>query len=278
MSSTAVTGAIRFDGVAKDYPTADGGVCALDGVDLSIAPGEFVSIVGPSGCGKSTLLRMLAGFESPDRGSVTVEGRPVDGPDPRRGVVFQAPTLYPWLTVRRNVEYGLRARRVPRRTRRERAEEALDLVGLEGFGERRPYELSGGMQQRAQIARVLVTEPEMLLMDEPFGALDQLTRERMQAEFLRLHRGRGLTTLFVTHSVEEAVYLSTRVVVMSARPGRVILDLPVDLPADGDEPRPPSVTTSARFQELRARVTEAIVDAHSASPQTEHPVTGAPAR
>lgn len=247
-----------FAGTAADAPPA------VADIDLTIEPGEFVCVVGPSGCGKTTLLKMLAGFTAPTTGSVTVGGVPVGEPTPDRGVVFQAPTLYPWLDVERNVGYGLRAQRVERRERRERVTAMLRTVGLEGSGRLRPYELSGGMQQRAQIARVLVTDPRIILMDEPFAALDQFTRESLQVELLRLWREKGKTVVFITHSVEEAVFLATRIVVLSARPGRVVIDRPVSLPGDGpDVVRDPEVKATPEFQELRTRLTHAIVEAHT---------------
>ncbi|GAA4056688.1 ABC transporter ATP-binding protein [Nonomuraea soli] len=197
-------------------------VHALDGIDLAIEPGEFVAIVGPSGCGKSTLLRLVAGFARPTGGEVRVGGEPVAGPGPDRGMVFQQPRLFPWLSVRRNVAFGIR--RHPGRD--ARVAELLDLVGLADAARLRPYELSGGMQQRAAIARALAPDPGILLMDEPFAALDALTRERLQEELRRIWQQTGKTVLFVTHSVDEAVFLGTRVLVMSKRPGRIVLDLP----------------------------------------------------
>lgn len=210
---------IRLTGVEHTYEGRAGRVPALGRTDLTVAPGEFVSVVGASGCGKTTLLRLVAGFVHATSGTVEVDGEV--------GVVFQRPSLYPWLSVAGNVEFGLKMRRVPRRERRERARHYLDLVGLSDFADAAPYELSGGMQQRCQIARVLATEPPTVLMDEPFGALDALTRENLQSELRSLWAAEQRTVLFVTHSVEEAVLLSTRVLVMSPRPGEIVLDLPV---------------------------------------------------
>lgn len=254
---------VELVGVGKTYDTASGHTVALQPTDLTVEPGEFVSIVGPSGCGKTTLLRLIAGFEEPTEGTVTVGGRQVTQPSADRGVVFQAPTLYPWLTVRGNVEFGPKVSGIGKRERRDRAQELLELVGLGDFGDKRPYELSGGMQQRAQIARVLANDPAIVLMDEPYGALDALTRERLQADLLKLWREAGKTIVFITHSVEEAVFLSTRVLVMSARPGRVIIDREVTLPGDGPEVvRSHAVTGSAEFQAVRTELAAAIYAAH----------------
>lgn len=210
--------------VSHRYLSDDVVVEALTDIELNVAAGEFVVILGPSGCGKTTLLRLVAGFQTPSDGEITVGGRRCDGPSADRGVVFQQPLLYPWLTVRENVEFGPRMRGVGARARRQLAEDYLKRVGLEGFEERAPYELSGGMQQRAAIARVLINKPALLLMDEPFGALDALTREVMQDELLRIWRDEGATVIFITHSVDEAIYLGTRVLVLSTRPGRIVLD------------------------------------------------------
>ncbi|GAA1070819.1 ABC transporter ATP-binding protein [Tsukamurella spumae] len=254
---------VQLTGVGKTYDTASGQTVALQPTDLTVEPGEFVSIVGPSGCGKTTLLRLVAGFEDPTAGVVEVGGERVTAPSADRGVVFQAPTLYPWLTVRGNVEFGPKVSGVGRAERREQAQKMLELVGLGDFGDKRPYELSGGMQQRAQIARVLVNDPAIVLMDEPYGALDALTRERLQVDLLRIWREAGKTIVFITHSVEEAVFLSTRVLVMSARPGRVVIDRKVELPGDGpDTVRDPSVTATPEFQALRTELAEAIYAAH----------------
>ncbi|MEC4615327.1 ABC transporter ATP-binding protein [Tsukamurella tyrosinosolvens] len=254
---------VELTGLGKTYDTASGQTVALQPTDLTIEPGEFVSIVGPSGCGKTTLLRLIAGFEDPTEGVVEVGGARVTAPSADRGVVFQAPTLYPWLTVRGNVEFGPKVSGVGKAERREQAQKLLDLVGLGDFGDKRPYELSGGMQQRAQIARVLVNDPAIVLMDEPYGALDALTRERLQLDLLKIWREAGKTIVFITHSVEEAVFLSTRVLVMSARPGRVVIDRKVELPGDGpDTVRDPSVTGTPEFQALRTELAAAIYAAH----------------
>ncbi|MFF4189730.1 ABC transporter ATP-binding protein [Nonomuraea sp. NPDC001831] len=238
-ADTRTAAAVRLEGVSLTYrPRSRWSkaepVEALRGIGADIGAGEFVTIVGPSGCGKSTLLRLVAGFAAPTSGTVAVGGEPVAGPGPDRGVVFQQPRLFPWLNVRRNVEFGLRMTGVPKQARRARADELLTLVGLGEVAGRRPYELSGGMQQRAAIARALAPDPAILLMDEPFAALDALTRERLQEELRRLWQATGKTVLFVTHSVDEAVYLGTRLLVMSRGPGTVVLDRPSELPHAAD--------------------------------------------
>lgn len=255
---------VMLKGVTKSYRTQRGeAVLAVDETDLHISHNEFVCVVGPSGCGKTTLLKMLAGFENPTTGSIHVGGMAVDGPSPDRGVVFQQPNLYPWLTVRGNVEFGLKARHVPKAQRAARAQRLLDMVGLGEVGGFKTYELSGGMQQRAQIARVLVNEPQIILMDEPYGALDALTREHLQNELLQIWQEQKKTVFFITHSVDEAVFLGTRVLVMSARPGRVIMDVPVHIAADeGSEPNP-DIRSTSTFIELRDRITEAIYAAQA---------------
>lgn len=220
---------IEIRQAGKTYHTQSGSVRALDGIDLSIAAGEFISIVGPSGCGKSTLLRMLAGLDECEEGQLLLNGQRVTGPSPDVGVVFQAANLLPWLTVRQNIE-------LPNRVGGHRAknangiDELLVMTGLGDFGQRYPYELSGGMQQRAGICRALARNPSTLLMDEPFGALDALTRERMNLELQRIWQVSNKTVALITHSISEAVFLADRVIVMSPRPGRVLCDLPVNIP------------------------------------------------
>jgi NitT/TauT family transport system ATP-binding protein len=210
----------------------DGGVRALQGVDLDVAPGEFVSLIGPSGCGKSTLLRLIGDLLAPSAGSISVNGK-----SPRQarlsreyGIVFQQPVLYDWRTVAQNVQLPLEVMRAPAIERRARADRLLHLVGLSEFADRYPWQLSGGMQQRVSIARALSFQPSLLLMDEPFGALDEMTRERLNRELLGIWSETGTTIIFVTHSIAEAVFLSDRVVVMSPRPGRVEAVITVDLP------------------------------------------------
>ncbi|MGL5166688.1 MAG: ABC transporter ATP-binding protein [Afipia sp.] len=212
---------IKFENIQKVFGPARSGVTVLDGINLEIAEKEFVAIVGPSGCGKTTCLRIVAGFEQPNAGSVTVDGRTVTQPGPDRAVVFQHFALFPWKTVRQNLDLGLRNKNVDAASRQTLIADALKLMNLESHADAFPHQLSGGMQQRVAIARAYVLDPEVLLMDEPFGALDAQTRVVMQEELVRLARVNPRTVLFITHAVEEAVYLADRVVVMTRRPGRI---------------------------------------------------------
>ncbi len=224
-------GHVAVDSVTVSFARPEGGrLTALEGIDLDLAPGEVVALIGPNGSGKSTLLRVVAGLLRPDRGSVTLDGRPVTEPDPGIGLVFQEPRLLPWRSVAANVAYPLEIAGWSADRRAERAMQLLDLVGLEGAAALRPRELSGGMRQRAAIARALALEPSVLLLDEPFSALDALTRERFNVELLKLWSRTGTTILVVTHSIPEAVFLADRVVVLSPRPGRVIADIRVPIP------------------------------------------------
>lgn len=265
---------IDLDTIRQEFRTAAGDVVvALDGVDLHVAEGESVTLVGPSGCGKSTVLGILAGFIRPTAGSVRAAGKPVTGPGVDRGVVFQAPTLLPWLTVRGNI--GLAARYgTGGPGAEERAGRLIRDVGLHDAADRLPHELSGGMRQRAQIARVLAADPPIVLMDEPFGALDPFTRERLQAELLSTRAGRRSTVVFVTHSVEEAILLGQRVVVMAAKPGRMLrqVDVPEHIrPASRAESRDRgdlidamrAVAAEPDFIRLRADITDAVAGAHA---------------
>jgi NitT/TauT family transport system ATP-binding protein len=231
-TSIASPGApIRFTEVSKAYRTSSGDtIHALDDISLSIASGEFVSIVGPSGCGKSTLLKILAGLTPPSAGEVAIAGASAKSMQSDFGFVFQEATLLPWLTVLRNVLVPADVAHIPRTQMQPRAMALLDLVGLTGFHDKYPNELSGGMQQRAAICRALLRNPKILLMDEPFGALDALTRDHMNIELLRIWDAQRSTILFVTHSITEAVLLSDRIIVMSPRPGRILEDVPVNLP------------------------------------------------
>ncbi|WP_245286802.1 ABC transporter ATP-binding protein [Bradyrhizobium sp. Tv2a-2] len=244
-------GAIEIRDVGQVFRTAGAEVVALSQVSLEIKPGRFVVLVGPSGCGKSTLLMMLAGLREPTSGSILINGTPITKPDPDRvGVVFQEASLFPWLTAEENVEFPLALRGIAKAERRAKAEEALKLVGLEGFGKRHPHELSGGMKQRVSIARGLVQDPPVLLMDEPFAALDEQTRMTMGDELLRIWAATGKTIVFVTHSLTEAVYLADEVVVMSARPGRIVDHLQVSLP----RPRTYEMLSGDVFGSLRDRI------------------------
>ena len=221
---------IECIGVGKTYVGNAGQVEALRGIDIACDEGEFVCLLGLSGCGKSTLLQMIAGLEPPTAGQIVVAGRELNGPSPATSIVFQDHGLFPWMTVLANVEFNLKARGVDRASRRTRANEMLDLTGLAGFAARYPHELSGGMRQRVGIARALTTRPRALLMDEPFGALDAQTRGHLQAELLSIWAAQRTTVLFVTHSIDEAVFLADRILVFTPRPGRLSADVAVDLP------------------------------------------------
>ena len=248
-----------IDRVSFSYETRDGRIEALSGISLTVEPGEFICCVGPSGCGKTTLLHLIAGFHKPTDGSMTLGGTPIRGPGSDRGVVFQQPTLYPWLTVAQNVAFGPKMRGLPKDEQKRRTQRYLELVGLQQFDRRAPYELSGGMQQRVAIARVLANDPTFLLMDEPFGALDALSRERLQEELLNIWRTTRPAIFFITHSAEEAVYLATRVLVMSPRPGRILLDKKVEFSQQvGAKPR--EVRTHPDFIAAREEIIERIYD------------------
>jgi len=229
---------LAIRGVSKRFAVGDDEIEALARVDLAIREGEFVCMIGASGCGKSTLLRIIAGFEEPTSGDVQVNGKPIAGPGSDRGMVFQDYALFPWMTVRQNIGFGPRQRSLSRREVEEIASEFVRLVGLERFADRYPSQLSGGMKQRVAIARVLANDANILLMDEPFGALDALTREQLQQELLQIWARTRVTIIFVTHSVEEAVLLADRVLVMSAGPGRIENDIAIDLPRPRDVASP----------------------------------------
>jgi len=247
MSATAVTEApasVTLAGVSKVFGKGRAAVRAIDDVSLTAAPGEFICLIGASGCGKSTLLSLVAGLERPTSGSVSVGGE-------RVALMFQEPALFPWLSAGANVELALRARGVGRAERRAKAAELLDTVRLGGFGGKRPHELSGGMRQRVALARALAQDADVLLMDEPFGALDAMTRDVLHDELDRITAERNLTVLFVTHNVREAVRLGDRVVVLSSRPGRVIAEFPVTV-------KPPRRIDSAPVAELAAAITDRL--------------------
>ena len=250
MSQQARADAIRIETLGKTFTTADGAVAALENLDLTIREGEFVSIVGPSGCGKSTLLMCVAGLIAASQGSITVNGRHVSGPVTDLGIVFQEPLLLDWRNVLANVLFQIEMRRLDPKAYESRARDLLVRVGLGGFESKNPWELSGGMRQRVAICRALIHDPPLLLMDEPFGALDTLTRDQMNIDLRRLCAETGKTALFITHSITEAVFLSDRVVVMAARPGRIIADLPVGFAG----PRRLSLRTTPEFAELERQI------------------------
>ncbi|HET7413556.1 MAG TPA: ABC transporter ATP-binding protein [Pararhizobium sp.] len=242
--------------VSRTFAGTHGGkpVQALQPTDLVVADNDFITILGPSGCGKSTLLRIVAGLDAPTDGRVLLDGKPVKGPGPDRGMVFQSYTLFPWLTIADNIAFGLREKGVPEQKRREIVASYIDLVGLNGFENHWPKQLSGGMQQRTAMARALANDPEILLLDEPFGALDNQTRGLMQELLLGIWERKKKTVLFVTHDIEEAIFMGSRVVVMSARPGRIKADIAIDLP----HPRLYTIKTSPEFSALKAHLTEEI--------------------
>ena len=246
---------VAIRGVSQHFGADGASVSALEGIDLEVPDGQFVSVVGPSGCGKSTLLSLVAGLRLPSRGAVLCDGEPITAPMPRKvGMIFQEANLLPWLSAVDNVAFPLKLRRVPKRERLEAAARMLELTGLAGFEDRLPHQLSGGMKQRVAIARGLVQNPAVLLMDEPFASLDEQTRMVLGDELLRIWSETRKTVLFVTHSLNEAVYLADRVIVLSARPGRVVDDVPVDLP----RPRSFAMTTGERFGVLKDRIWQHI--------------------
>jgi NitT/TauT family transport system ATP-binding protein len=247
--------AIEVARLSHTYEGREGQVPALEDISLTVGAGRFVVIVGPSGCGKTSLLMMMAGLRHQSAGTILCAGRPIAEPDPDRvGVVFQEASLFPWLTALDNIEFPMSIRRAPRVERRQRADAMLNLVGLQGFGGRYPHELSGGMKQRVSIARGLVQDPPVLLMDEPFAALDEQTRMTMGHELLRIWSQTGKTVVFVTHSLTEAVYLADEVLVMSARPGRIIDRIDIALP----RPRTYEMMATDVFGRLRDRIWQQI--------------------
>jgi len=245
-------GNLRCVSIDKAWnPGTEREVAALASIDLTVADGEFLVVIGPSGCGKSTLLKLLAGLESPTAGELLHDGKPIVQPDVNRSLIFQQPSLYPWLSARDNVAFGLKLQGMARAERRQRADEFLRQVGLRDFGAKHPHELSGGMQQRVAIARALCVGADILLMDEPFAALDVQTRYQMQSFLLDIWQGSGKTVVFVTHHIDEAVYLADRVVVLTARPGRVLDSVPIDMS------RPRSVV-GPEFERYRAHFVERL--------------------
>ncbi len=254
---------IEIQNVTKQFGSGANATLALRGVSLSIQPGEFVSLIGPSGCGKSTLLRLIGDLLQPSQGAIRVHGKTPEQArlDRDYGIVFQAPVLYDWRTVTKNVQLPLEVMSVGRKEREQRAEEMLDLVGLNEFRNHYPSQLSGGMQQRVSIARALSFHPTILLMDEPFGALDEMTRERLNLELLNIWSATKTTVVFVTHSIAEAVFLSSRVAVMSARPGWIEKVVPIDLP----RPRTVKTREASRFFELVTEVRASLRDSNTAT-------------
>ncbi|MEP7205341.1 MAG: ABC transporter ATP-binding protein [Casimicrobiaceae bacterium] len=247
---------LAIRGVARAFPSVHGGppTLALEATDLTAAENDFITILGPSGCGKSTLLRIVAGLDHPTSGEVLLDGRRIEGPGSDRGMVFQSYTLFPWLDVLDNVCFGLRERGLPRNRQVEVARMFIDKVGLTGFERHYPKQLSGGMQQRTALARALANDPRILLMDEPFGALDHQTRELMQELLLGIWEAERKTVLFVTHDIDEAVFIGSRVVVMTTRPGRIKVDRAVPLP----HPRHYAMKTSPEFTQLKAELTDEV--------------------
>jgi ABC-type nitrate/sulfonate/bicarbonate transport system ATPase subunit len=242
--------------VSRQFPGVRGGppTRALEPTSLAIEDNDFITVLGPSGCGKSTLLRIVAGLDFPSSGSVSLDGAPVRGPGPDRGMVFQSYTLFPWLTVRENICFGLREKGMAPKRQQEIAAHLIDRVGLAGFEDHFPRMLSGGMQQRTALARALANDPKILLLDEPFGALDNQTRALMQELLLGIWEAERKTVLFVTHDIEEAIFMANRVAVMTARPGRIKSDVRIELP----HPRHYTVKTTPAFSEYKARLTEEI--------------------
>lgn len=251
---------LSIEGLEKVFPSADGDVHALENINLEVRKGEFVCLLGASGCGKSTLLRIVGGFENPSDGSAKIYGTPIESPGPDRGVVFQDYALFPWLTVAENISFGPKHRGLAKSEIKETSQKYMQMVGLTQFAGKYPNTLSGGMKQRVAIARVLANDAEILLMDEPFAALDALTRAKLQEELLEIWERTNLTVIFVTHSVEEAVILSDRIVVMGAGPGHIESDISLNLP----RPRDPS---SIEFNDLRRDVSNQLRRHIAAAPK-----------
>jgi len=253
---------IRFDGVSVDFPTATGPMRVVDDVSFEMRNGEFVSVIGPSGCGKTTMMNIVAGFVKPTRGQVTLDGNAIEGPGPERGVIFQEYGVFPWLTVEQNIGFGLTlaANRVSERERSEVTRRYMELMGLSDFAKAYPKTLSGGMRQRLAIARAYAVKPEFLLMDEPFGALDAQTRSHMQDLLLQVLQAEGKTVMLITHSVEEAIYLSSRIVVATARPARIreIVEVPFAYPRDEH------LHERAEFGELRSHIRDLVMQEYAA--------------
>lgn len=253
---------IEVSGVNKVFTTGGHDIVALQGIDLTVGQGEFVCLLGPSGCGKSTLLNAVAGFQPPSQGVITVDGQPVLTPGPDRGMVFQEYALFPWMTVAENIAFGLQIKRLGRAEVKERVDALLAKLHLQDFRHRYPKDLSGGMRQRVAIARVLALDSPIMLMDEPFGALDALTRRTLQDELLRIWEEVGKTVLFVTHSIEESIYLADRIIVMTYRPGTIKRDIHVDMPRPRDGSNP-------EFNRLKRELSQMVMEEQQRFSQEE---------
>jgi NitT/TauT family transport system ATP-binding protein len=253
---------IQINAVNKIFSTGGREVVALKNINLDVQRGEFICLLGPSGCGKSTLLNAVAGFSSPTTGSILVDGKPVQSPGPERGMVFQEYALFPWMTVEKNIAFGLEIKKMPKAQISEKVGALLEMLNLQDFRDRYPKDLSGGMRQRVAIARVLALDSPILLMDEPFGALDSLTRRNLQDELLRIWMEFKKTIIFVTHSIEESIYLADRIVVMTYRPGTIKKDIRVTMP----HPRDPS---SAEFNDLKKELSLLVMEEQSRHNQEE---------
>ena len=271
MSAATSTKRAQFDHVSLTFDTPKGKLRVVDDVTYDINDGEFIAVIGPSGCGKTTMMNMLAGFQKPTEGKVLFDGTPVSGPSPERGVIFQEYGVFPWLTVKENITFGLqlKANHVPASKRKQICEHYLSLMGLTDFANSYPKHLSGGMRQRLAIARAYAVKPQFLLMDEPFGALDAQTRANMQNLLLNVLSAEGKTVMLITHSVEEAIYLASRIVVVTARPARIkeIIDVPFAYPRDE------SLQERAEFVELRSRIRQLVMSEYRAQQAQIQPVS-----
>ncbi len=245
---------IQLNNISREFSMPKGSICALKDISLSIQEGEFVVIVGASGCGKTTLLNLMAGFLKPTSGQILLQGKEIEGINPRCGMIFQQYALFPWKTVAENVAFGLKMKRVPKKERKEIAGRYIELVGLKGFERSYPHTLSGGMKQRVSIARALANDPEVMLLDEPFAALDAMTRQVLQEQIVQIYEKQRKTIVFITHAIDEALLLSSRLIIMTARPGRIALDIINDLPY----PRDASVQLSERYLELKRTIWDTV--------------------
>lgn len=245
---------IEVNDVSKIFTSKDGDVVALKDLSFSIQDGEFLTVVGASGCGKTTLLNLIAGFIRPNAGQIMLQGRQITGINPQCGMIFQQYALFPWKTVQENVEFGMKMKRMPKKNRRAKATEFIEMVGLKGFENAYPHALSGGMKQRVSIARALANDPEVMLLDEPFAALDAMTRQVLQEQLLKIYEESKKTIIFITHSIDEALLLSSRIIIMTARPGRIAQDIVNDLPY----PRNASVQLSERYNQLKKEIWNSV--------------------